>query len=396
MEVETAVIVNFIDTVVRASAVEEASSFNPLEEEASQPNTVRLFLHVTNLGITLPRLLIIRALLRSMVRSKRAIIPPGEDHLGYGTTVNTNYDAWCYKYGSGDSRLVSDHAADRRCRCCGTAARINSASCTSLYRHINIFRGRNKLGSSWNETGFFQTFAIVRDLQSDLFFRFLWYLEKPKIKANRYNGVYEDPGQTDNQLHFNILTSKLIDFLLYQEEPYSTREHIALICSKAPQGFLLFGNIFPRWAICVERRCPYQSGHIESLERLQTKFIRLIGLLLGYSYLDVPVESLRKDFGLPSLRVRRKLADISLLHKLVNGETDCPQLLALLEFRLPGNTRSQDIFSRRAMPTLYSHHSCIPRLGREGNEVSDEVDFFSTTPGAFKKCLRQIIFPPQA
>ncbi|KAG8315459.1 hypothetical protein J6590_070184 [Homalodisca vitripennis] len=120
-----------------------------------------------------------------------------------------------------------------------------------------------------------------------------------------------------------------------------------------------------------------------------------MGLRIGYSYLDVPVESLRKDFGLPSLRARRKLADLSLLHKLVNGVIDCPQLLALLEFRLPGNTRSQDIFSRRAMPTLYSHHSCIPRLGREGNEVSGEVDFFSTTPAAFKKCLRQIIFPPQ-
>ncbi|KAG8266430.1 hypothetical protein J6590_072562 [Homalodisca vitripennis] len=123
-----------------------------------------------------------------------------------------------------------------------------------------------------------------------------------------------------------------------------------------------------RTCICVNHQfCALRYARVQT----HTQLSYYAGHIKAY-------KSLRKDFGLPSLRARRKLLTSP-----------------LLEFRLPGNTRSQDIFSRRAMPTLYSHHSCIPHLGREGNEVSGEVDFFSTTPSAFKKCLRQIIFPPQ-
>ncbi|KAG8335482.1 hypothetical protein J6590_067430 [Homalodisca vitripennis] len=49
-------------------------------------------------------------------------------------------------------------------------------------------------------------------------------------------------------------------------------------------------------------------------------------------------------------------------------ELDCPRLLSLLEFRIPTSTRSGDIFFKRALPSLYSYHSCIPRLMREENQ----------------------------
>ncbi|KAG8290811.1 hypothetical protein J6590_075083 [Homalodisca vitripennis] len=73
---------------------------------------------------------------------------------------------------------------------------------------------------------------------------------------------------------------------------------------------------------------------------------------------------------------RRKIADVMLLHKIVNGAIDCPDLLTLLEFRAPRATRSQDMFCRRASPSLYIQHSAIPRLMREGNELCRNVDFF--------------------
>lgn len=86
---------------------------------------------------------------------------------------------------------------------------------------------------------------------------------------------------------------------------------------------------------------PYQLGHIEAVEKIQTRLIRYIGLRLGYRYLEVPVEDLRSAFRLPELCIRRKISDLMMLHKLVNGDIDCPELLELVEFRTPGSTRSQ-------------------------------------------------------
>ncbi|XP_046661113.1 uncharacterized protein LOC124354586 [Homalodisca vitripennis] len=98
--------------------------------------------------------------------------------------------------------------------------------------------------------------------------------------------------------------------------------------------------------------CPYLTGHIDTLERVQIRFLRLIGLRLGYQFLETPVDCLRISLGLPHLATRRRMADILIFHKMVNGALDCPRLLSLPEFRIPTSTRSEDIFFKRALPSL--------------------------------------------
>ncbi|KAG8254209.1 hypothetical protein J6590_011902 [Homalodisca vitripennis] len=85
------------------------------------------------------------------------------------------------------------------------------------------------------------------------------------------------------------------------------------------------------------------------------------------------------------------MADILILHKMVNGALDCPRLLSLLEFRIPTSTLSGDIFFKRALPSLYSYHSCIPRLMREGNEVSGGVEFFGSSYQSFRSRLGKLL-----
>ncbi|KAG8323485.1 hypothetical protein J6590_006502 [Homalodisca vitripennis] len=138
----------------------------------------------------------------------------------------------------------------------------------------------------------------------------------------------------------------------------------------------------PRIFICCLVSLP--DIHIDTLERVQIRFLRLIGLPLGYQFLETPVDCLRISLGLPHLATRRRMADILILHKMVNGALDCPRLLSLLEFRIPTSTRSGDIFFKRALPSLYSYHSCIPRLMREGNEVSGGVEFFGSSYQSFR------------
>ncbi|XP_046684638.1 uncharacterized protein LOC124370398 [Homalodisca vitripennis] len=131
--------------------------------------------------------------------------------------------------------------------------------------------------------------------------------------------------------------------------------------------------------------------HIDTLEGVQIRFLRLIGLRLGYQFLETPVDCLRISLGLPHLATRRRMADILILHKMVNGALDCPRLLSLLEFRIPTSTRSGDIFFKRALPSLYSYHSCIPRLMREGNEVSGGVEFFGSSYQSFSSRLGKLL-----
>ncbi|XP_046658945.1 uncharacterized protein LOC124353134 [Homalodisca vitripennis] len=185
--------------------------------------------------------------------------------------------------------------------------------------------------------------------------------------------------------------------------------HISRICSKANSlmGFLcrtskdfqspttlttLFKTLVcPILEFSSVVWCPYLTGHIDTLERVQIRFLRLIGLRLGYQFLETPVDCLRISLGLPHLATRRRMADILILHKMVNGALDCPRLLSLLEFRIPTSTRSGDIFFKRALPSLYSYYSCIPRLMREGNEVSGGVEFFGSSYQSFRSRLGKLL-----
>lgn len=110
--------------------------------------------------------------------------------------------------------------------------------------------------------------------------------------------------------------------------------------------------------------------------------------MLGFGLLlldfETPVDSLRTSFGLTPLVTRRKIAHILLLHKLVNGaqvclSLDCPDLLPKIEFRITHATSSREIFFKRSYSYLYSHHSCMPCLMRERNEVAEDNELFASS-----------------
>ncbi|XP_046681553.1 uncharacterized protein LOC124368323 [Homalodisca vitripennis] len=71
---------------------------------------------------------------------------------------------------------------------------------------------------------------------------------------------------------------------------------------------------------------PYTISSQMRLEALQRRFIRLVGVRLGYGYLDVPVDDIARVLHLPSLARRREVADVVLLWKIVNGQVQCPQI----------------------------------------------------------------------
>lgn len=184
-------------------------------------------------------------------------------------------------------------------------------------------------------------------------------------------------------------------------------QHIQHICSRANStlGFivrfsrglsvaslvLLFKTLVrplleynsPVWA-------PYQQGLISKLERVQERFLRVLGCRLGYEYMDVPITLLMDQYSLTRLQIRRRVADLIFLAKLINGFVDCQELLHEIPFHISARTRSRDTFTRHHYPTNYLKYSTIPRLIRVGNEVGCTLNLFTIHPASLRRQAYQL------
>ncbi|KAG8311605.1 hypothetical protein J6590_040159 [Homalodisca vitripennis] len=124
------------------------------------------------------------------------------------------------------------------------------------------------------------------------------------------------------------------------------------------------------------------------LENIQNRFIRLIGLRLGFEYRNVPIDDLRVQFNLEPLHSRRIVHDLLFLKKLICSVIDAPDLLELLDFRASRLLRHPQLFARRHYTTQYMFHSAFPRLQRLANNLPRHLDFFGMSCDAFKRELR--------
>jgi len=127
------------------------------------------------------------------------------------------------------------------------------------------------------------------------------------------------------------------------------------------------------------------------LDKIQTRFSRLLGRNLGYTFLGTTVSLVETQFQLEPLHARRICFDLVFLFKLVNGILDCPDLLRDIPIVVPRGTRSRTIFRRRFGPTYYAYHNGISRLLRLGSEAAPHADFFRVTVSSFKNTIMKNI-----
>ncbi|KAG8310723.1 hypothetical protein J6590_058119, partial [Homalodisca vitripennis] len=125
---------------------------------------------------------------------------------------------------------------------------------------------------------------------------------------------------------------------------------------------------------------------VELVERIQIRFIRLIGLRLGFAYDGVPVEDLQRNFGLLPLSTRRQIADLMFLKKISSSSCDSPRLLERINLRCPRpSSRSVQLFEREFLATNYAYNSTIPRIHRLGNGLPAHIDLFSMSDTSFRR-----------
>lgn len=175
-----------------------------------------------------------------------------------------------------------------------------------------------------------------------------------------------DPSLNPHE-HIALITTKassLLGFIFRSTRNFKSLFTLITLYKSLVRPLLEYGSII--WS-------PFQRNHINQLENIQTRFIRMLGPRLGFTYRTTPVDDVEKSFDLLPLSLRRHHADIILLYKLVNGLIDCPNILSGIDITTPRGTRSKTIFSRRFLPAYYSYNSGISRLLKAGSTAAAQL-----------------------
>uniref|UniRef100_A0A8D9ESG1 Reverse transcriptase domain-containing protein n=1 Tax=Cacopsylla melanoneura TaxID=428564 RepID=A0A8D9ESG1_9HEMI len=125
---------------------------------------------------------------------------------------------------------------------------------------------------------------------------------------------------------------------------------------------------------------PYYSVHIKSLESIQHKFLRSIAFRTNSPIRNHDYSEIETKYEVMTLGARRQLNDLVFLHKLINHNIFCPDLLYQINIHVPTrNTRSQTIFKLDRCKTNAQQHSSLQRCQNLWNKLASEgdVDVFS-------------------
>ena len=132
--------------------------------------------------------------------------------------------------------------------------------------------------------------------------------------------------------------------------------------------------------------------HVDSelLEKVQKRFLRTLEYKLGRRHNKGDYQWIMNKFNIQTLSVRRQIADACVLHGIINGYIDNPDLLAKLSFVVPAvdsrSTRNLSIFRIPPATTNFSANHPLRRIMEAANGYikRKEVCLFSFSKAVFK------------
>ncbi|KAG8296687.1 hypothetical protein J6590_051668 [Homalodisca vitripennis] len=127
----------------------------------------------------------------------------------------------------------------------------------------------------------------------------------------------------------------------------------------------------------------HQEYLIDDMDRIQRRFLHLVGLKLGFGY--------RHLRSMTLLRMAQDVPVPNYLYRILNVLVDCPEILGSINLRVPSNTRSQDLFGRLHHAANYDMNSTINRMQRLGNLVAGDDDLFHDGIAPFKRTSLAIL-----
>lgn len=128
--------------------------------------------------------------------------------------------------------------------------------------------------------------------------------------------------------------------------------------------------------------CPNYNIHINTLENIQRRFLKLLyfrshGVYppVGYSHCD-----LLNEFAFLSLNARREYFSQIFLYKIIHNNLDCPPILTKLNLSVPReNSRQTRTFHLEVARTNLLQNSPLHFMCRIHNRICSNVDIFNTS-----------------
>lgn len=123
---------------------------------------------------------------------------------------------------------------------------------------------------------------------------------------------------------------------------------------------------------------PYQVTWCLRIERVQKRFIRLALRNLPWRDPDSlpPYPDRCRLLGLDTLERRRKILQSVLIAKLLNGEADAPELLSMLNFRVPNRSlRNSTLLQPSFHRTVFGYNEPISACIRAFTTVEELFEF---------------------
>lgn len=134
---------------------------------------------------------------------------------------------------------------------------------------------------------------------------------------------------------------------------------------------LYFAHVRSVLDFCSVVWSPHYKCHIERIERVQKKFIRIMNFRNGHG--DTTYKSSLNRYKMLSLSDRRELTDMVFLFKILLNKIDSPTLLSNIPFLVPSrrparSSRKKHLFSP---PLLRKNYTCNCFLYRSLNVYND-------------------------
>lgn len=212
------------------------------------------------------------------------------------------------------------------------------------------------------------------------------------VPVERVEGVRDLGVWFDSEMllttHYNNIVNKAyrnLGFVIRTCQPFKSSLSLKLVYFAYVRSILEYAS--PIWS-------PFYAKHKTHLEGIQRKFIKHLNYKRNSnseSYADDC-----RSHGLLTLEERRIILDMGLLHDILSGRLDCPEMVAHIAIKSPRRrTRHTSLFHVPFHSTNYGKNSVFSRIFDSYNKKFSHLDPFLHSKHTFKAKVKLTLAPIQ-
>ena len=188
-------------------------------------------------------------------------------------------------------------------------------------------------------------------------------------------------------VHINNMKSKslkMLGFVYRMSKPFKNPQSSITIYNSLIRSRLEYGAVI--WN-------PHYDIYINTIESIQKKFLKTLSYKFGLTTSLQSYEDRLEHFNLGTLKMRRKLIDLTCLYKILHNHLDTVMCLNRISFRIPNkrNLRHRQTFFVDFSHNNISFFNPVSRMCRLFNSIErDGVDVWANSLSHFKRQMSRV------